>query len=285
MTPARAAAGGRKIPPRRARRSGERRPTIDTDDPRYWEIFFEVHTGLPREAPGDPDSTLRALGLIPELPPVPKTLDLACGPGAAVPLLARETGARVVGLDLHAPFLQEMRERARQEGLGARAVGVHGNMEALPFAPDSFDLVWCEGGLYNAGFRRGLEICQEVLKSGGHLAATEAVWLVSDPDEEVRRWWQSEYPGITSIQECVRVVQETGLTLVGHFTLPGSAWWEYYRPIEVRLAELRKKHAGDRRALELLDEHEVEIDMYRRFGHCYGYEFFVCGKAPMRQSA
>jgi SAM-dependent methyltransferase len=171
-----------------------------------------------------------------------------------------------------------MRERARREGLGSRAFGVHADMEALPFGPGSFDLVWCEGGLYNAGFRRGLEICREVLKSGGYLAATEAVWLVSDPDEEVRRWWKSEYPGITSIQECVRVVQETGLTLLGHFTLPGEAWWGYCRPIEARLAELREKHADDPLALELLAGHEVEIDMYRRYGHCYGYEFFVCQK-------
>ena len=123
-----------------------------------------------------------------------------------------------------------------------------------------------------------LEICREVLRSGGYLAVTEAVWLVSDPDEEVQRWWESEYPGITSIQECVRVIEETGLTLLGHFTLPGSAWWGYYRPIEARLAELREKHAGDPLGLELLAEHEVEIDMYRRHGHCYGYEFFVCRK-------
>jgi SAM-dependent methyltransferase len=251
---------------------------IPIDDPRYWEVFFEIHSGLPREAPGDPDSRRRALGLIPELPSEPLILDLACGPGAAVPLLVRATGGRIVGLDLHAPFLREMRERARREGRGARAAPVHANMEALPFAPGSFDLVWCEGGLYNVGFRRGLEICREVLKPEGHLAATEAVWLVAEPAEEVRRWWEGEYPGITSIDECVRTIEEAGLALLGHFTLPGSAWWEYYRPIEARLAELRKKHAADPRALGVLAEHELEIDMYRRYGHCYGYEFFVCGK-------
>jgi SAM-dependent methyltransferase len=258
---------------------GGEETSIDADAPRYWEIFFEVHTGLPREAPGDPDSGLRALALMPELPPEPLILDLACGPGAAVPLLAQATGGRVVGLDLHGPFLREMRERAHREGLGSRAVGVQASMEALPFAPGSFDLVWCEGGLYNVGFRRGLEICRAVLRPEGHLAATEAVWLLSEPAEEVRRWWESEYPGITSVQECIRMIEQTGLVLLGHFTLPASAWWGYYRPIEARLADLREKHAGDPLALELLAEHEVEIDMYRRYGHGYGYEFFVCGKS------
>jgi SAM-dependent methyltransferase len=215
---------------------------------------------------------------MPDLAPEPLVLDLACGPGAAVPLLARATGGRVVGLDLHAPFLREMRERAHREGLGPRAVGVNARMEALPFAPGSFDLVWCEGGLYNVGFRRGLEICRDVLKPNGHLAATEAVWVVSEPDEEVRRWWEGEYPDITSIEGCVRTIEDTGLDLLGHFTLPERAWWEYYRPVEARLAEVRARHSDDPIALEVIAEQEVEIDMYRRHGRCYGYEFFVCRK-------
>jgi SAM-dependent methyltransferase len=249
---------------------------IPTDDPRAWEIFFEIHTGLPREAPGDPESTLRALGLIPEQPGEPLTLDLACGPGAAALLLAQTRGGRVVGLDLHASFLQELRERALREGQGSRVFGVHANMEALPFAPGSFDLVWCEGGLYNIGFRRGLEICRDVLKPGGHLAATEAVWLESDPAHEVRRWWEGEYPGISSVDACLGVIEEAGLDLLGHFTLPPSAWWAYYEPVETRLAELRDRHAGDPVAIGVIAEHEVEIDMCRRYGRSYGYEFFVC---------
>ena len=219
---------------------------IPTDDPRYWEIFFEVHTGLPREAPGDPDSGLRALGMIADLPPEPLTLDLACGPGASLPPpRPRRRGATSWG-STFTPRFSGRCGSGPAARVSARAfLGVHANMEALPFAPESFDLVWCEGGLYNAGFRRGLEICRDVLKPGGHLAATEAVWLVSDPAEEVRRWWEGEYPGITSIGECLRMIDETGLAVLGHFTLPGSAWWGYYRPIEARLAELREKHAGD----------------------------------------
>jgi SAM-dependent methyltransferase len=151
-------------------------------------------------------------------------------------------------------------------------------MESLPFRPERFDLVWSEGALYNVGFDRGLEVCREALKPGGCLAATEVVWLEDAPPAEARAWWESEYPGIAGIGQNIRVIEESGLDLLGHFTLPESAWWAYYRPIEDRLAMLRQKYDGDRSARAVIDDAQIEIDMYRRHGASYGYEFFVCRK-------
>jgi SAM-dependent methyltransferase len=245
-------------------------------DPRYMEIFFEIHDGLPREAPGDEASARRALAAVRDLPPEPLILDLGCGPGSATTLLARDTGGRVIGLELHGPFLRDVRERARRAGVGTRVHAVHGNMESPPFAPATFDLVWSEGALYNVGFGRGLGIARDLLRPGGHLVASEAVWLVSDPSEEVRRWWHAEYPDIAPVDATLEVVASSGFAVLEHFTLPASAWWEYYEPLEARLAELRQRHAGDAAALEVLEEARVEVEMYRRFGSSYGYELFIC---------
>ena len=215
---------------------------------------------------------------MPNLPLAPLVLDLGCGPGAATVLLAQETGGRVVGLDLHGAFPREARARARRAGLEARVLGVHGNMESAPFAPGTFDLAWSEGALYSVGFARGLEIAHELLKPGGHLAATEAVWLETEPPEEIRTWWQAEYSAITSVHANLELIAEAGFVTLDHFTLPAAAWWEYYEPLEARLQELRQRHAGDRAAFDVLDEAQVEVEMFRRFGRSYGYEFFVCRK-------
>ncbi len=263
------------VPP--LERAGEEDP-IETHGPRYWELFFEIHTDLPREAPGTEASTRRALALMPDLPPAPLVLDLGCGPGAATVLLAQETGGRIAGLDLHRAFSRETRQRALGAGLEARVLGVHGNMESAPFAPGTFDVAWSEGALYSVGFRRGLEICRELLSPSGHLAVTEAVWLEAEPPEAVRRWWEGEYPAITGVDANLDLIDAAGFVTLDHFTLPAAAWWEYYRPIESRLAELRERHAGDQVALDVLDEAQVEVDMYRRYGGSYGYEFFVCRK-------
>ena len=252
---------------------------IDTNEPRYWEVFFQVHSDLPREGPGSEASTRRALALMPGVPPSPLILDLGCGPGAASTLLARETGGRVVGLDLHLPFLREVQRKAHAEVLASRVHALHASMESLPFPPATFDLVWSEGALYSIGFPRGLEAAHALLRPDGHLAVTEAVWLEADPPDEVRRWWESEYPDITSIDANLALIAEAGFVTLDHFTLPTRAWWEYYDPLEAKLEGLRRDHAGDAVALGVLDEARVEADMYRRYGASYGYEFFVCRKA------
>lgn len=250
-----------------------------------WEVFFEIHSGLPREAPGTDVSTREALASVPALPADPLILDLGCGPGATAILLAGEMGGHVVGLDLHRPFLDAMRQRAGEAGLGSRVAAVHGRMESTPFAPGAFDLVWSEGALYSVGLPRGLGICWDALKPHGYLAFTEAVWLENEPPEEARRWWEGEYPAITTVEANLDLIEGAGFSTLEHFTLPESAWWAYYAPLEARVDELRQRHAGERSALDVLAEAQAEIDMYRRFGRCYGYEFFVCGKAPKRQSA
>jgi SAM-dependent methyltransferase len=263
-----------RLPPPCYRRREE--GVIDTSEPRAWEVLFEIHDGLPREAPGDEASARRALGLLHGLPREPLVLDLGSGPGAATALLARETGGRVVGLDLHAPFLRELEQRARRAGVGSLVHAVRADMGCPPFASRSFDLVWSEGALHSVGFDRGLAIARDLLRPGAHLVATEAVWLDPDPPAEVRRWWQGEYPAIAPVNAKLEAIAAAGLAVLGHFSLPAAAWWEYYGPLEARLVELRRRHAGDAVALDVLEEARVEVEMYRRFGSSYGYELFVC---------
>ena len=54
---------------------------VSEPTPRFWEIFFELFEGLPRQGPGNRASAERALGLCRGLPPAPAVLDLGCGVG------------------------------------------------------------------------------------------------------------------------------------------------------------------------------------------------------------
>ena len=44
------------------------------------EIFWAVHRDLLREAPGSHEATRQTLAMLPDLFPVPRILDIGCGP-------------------------------------------------------------------------------------------------------------------------------------------------------------------------------------------------------------
>jgi SAM-dependent methyltransferase len=240
------------------------------------ELFFEIHSGLPREGPGGDASTRKAFSLVPAPPASPKILDIGCGPGMQTRELARLSGRHVIGLDFHLPFLLRLKESAAAVGLSNRILCVGGSMTDLCFRAAAFDLIWAEGSIYIMGFAKGLGTWRRHLKPGGHIAVTEISWLKPDPPSELREFWEAGYPAIQDIAGNLQAIRECGLEPIGHFVLPESAWWDhYYRPLEERIAHLRRTYDACPEALELLDAETLEISLYRRFSAWYGYVFYI----------
>ena len=249
---------------------------MDFNDPAQRAVFFDVHNGLPREGPGNRASAARALNLASPLPKAPAVLDIGCGPGQQTLQLAEMLpGARIVAIDMHQPFLDQLTADAAQAGVGERVEARLGDMTALDFEPGSFDLVWCEAAIYVMGFREALVAWKPLLATGGRLAVSEPFWLRPHPPSVVTDFWR-EYPGMKDLDTCRGQVEEAGYKLLGDFVLPEEAWWEhYYSPMEVRLAELGARHAGDSVAESVLAECRQEIELYRNYSAFYGYGFFV----------
>ena len=243
--------------------------------PRMTELFFEVFEPLPRQGPGNRSSAERALALCDGLPGAPRILDLGCGVGGQSLQLIEMTGGSVVAVDNHPPNVARLRQTAAERGLEDRIEPWLGDMAAPDQPARSFDLIWSEGALYNIGIPKALEVCQGLLRPGGHLAFTEAVWLSDDRPAQVREAF-ADYAAMGTARDVVRCLASSPFTLRGHFTLPREAWWDdFYTPMERRIAELRERYAEDAEALACLDQLAVEPEMHRRHGDCYGYEFFV----------
>ncbi len=245
------------------------------------ETFLAVHSGLPREGPGDRTCTERALGLVGDLDARPRLLDIACGPGMQTLDLARALPeARIDAIDVHQPFVDEARRRLERAGVAHRVTVTRADMRALPFAPGSYDLVWCEGAAYVMGVAQALAAWRPLLKAGGAIAFTELVWLRDDVPAAIAEWWRTSYPQIGDIAACRSLVNGSGYRVLGDFVLPESAWWvHYYEPMAQRLDALESRYAGDAVAEAVLRECRTEIDNYRRYSHCYGYLFLVARKA------
>ncbi len=239
------------------------------------EIFFEIHTDLPREGPGDNASTRRAFEMLTGLPPAPRILDIACGPGMQTIHLAQISGGSITAVDTHAPFLDQLRRSAEQAGVSQRISALKMSMFELAFDA-AFDVIWCEGAIYIIGVEAGLKTWRPLLKPGGYLAFTEISWLKPNPPADLCKYWEDDYPGMQSVDGNLQRIVRAGYTPVGHFTLPPSTWWDsYYHPIEARLASLRQKYAQDEAAQQILAATQLEMDLHRRYSDWYSYEFYI----------
>ena len=239
-------------------------------------MFFELHSGLPREGPGDDASTERALRLLPHLPARPEIVDAGCGPGAQTLVLARATGGAVTAVDVHQPFLDELMQRAGAAGLAAHIRPLRASMDALPFDPDSFDLIWSEGAIYIMGFERGLRAWQPFVRHGGYVVVSELSWVVDDPPAPARDFWNDAYPAMQSVAENRAAVERCGYERIADFVLPKLAWLDgYYTPLARRMDMLERDHANDPATLKFLAGERREIELFDTHGDTYGYVFYL----------
>ena len=243
---------------------------------RLMEIFMDVQRGLPRQGPGSDDTTRRALYLCAGLPARPNILDVGCGPGKQSLVLADALRGSVTAVDLHQEYLDQLDRDAKACGLREMITPMRADMTDLPFADESFDLVWSEGAAYIMGVENALGEWKRFLRNGGYVAFSELTWFSDHPPQEVKWFFAQEYPAMRDIEANKALVKQAGYRLVGSFSIDESDWWDaYYSPLEAKLPALREKYRSDDEALAVIGMTATEIGMRRKFSSAYGYEFLV----------
>jgi len=249
---------------------------MNQPSPRFWEIFFEVYEHLPRQGPGSKDCAAKALASCRELPTHPEILDLGCGVGHQTLYLSELTAGSIRAIDTHAPSINRLQKTIAEQGLTSRIKAVVADMAAPNQVPESFDLIWSEGALYSIGLRPALKVCHKLLRPGGYLAFTDAIWRKDNPPPAVKASFDLDYPTMGWLQDDLAAIKDCGFEPIDHFTLPDEAWWQdFYTPMEARIATLRTKYANDAEALAILALIAAEPEMHRRYSEYYAYEFFI----------
>lgn len=111
---------------------------MDWSNPKQVAAFMDLHSGNPREGPGDKASTARALAAVTTAAgerQIESVLDLACGPGMQTRHLAELLPtSHITALDIHPAFLAELDGWIAQNELEHQVTTVHGDMKQPPAA-------------------------------------------------------------------------------------------------------------------------------------------------------
>src|SRR4051794_36369726 len=230
------------------------------------EVFWALHTDLPREGVGS-DATTRELLELSRPLPGDRALDIACGPGRSALVLA-DAGLEVTAVDTHEPFLDRLRAAATDRPITVQRT----SMRELPYQDGAFDLVWCEGAAYLMGVDAALAAWRRLLVPGGALVFTEVGWTTPTPSEPARNFW-AQYPAMRDEAATVAAARAAGYEVVTTRLLPESDWWdEYYIPLEARIEAWPDPDPETATALEA---NRGEVDLRRAHPGDYGYVGYV----------
>ena len=243
------------------------------------KVLYEIFSEMPQQGPGEDDQTDKAFDLLTDLPVKPEILDIGCGMGRQTLRLASKSDCQITAVDNYQFFLDTLSKNAQSSGLDSKIKTLNVSMDDLNLPEESFDLVWSEGAIYIMGFENGLAYWKKFIKPGGYLVITEAAWFTDNPPDEVKAFWDKEYPGIKTEQEHLNIIRNAGYKIIDHFRLPESSWEDnYYKPLDEIVKKYRAKYAGDAESSELINYVQAEIDIYRNYPGSFGYVFYIMKK-------
>ncbi len=109
-----------------------------------------------------------------KITPDTRILDLGAGYGGAARYLAGTYGCHVVALNLSEVENERNRAMNAEQGLSDRIEVVDASFEQVPYADDSFDIVWSQDSILHSGNREQVMAeVKRVLKPEGELIFTD----------------------------------------------------------------------------------------------------------------
>lgn len=233
----------------------------------YMEDFFLVFERMKRQGPGSRATTLRAFNDIPESRQIKQVLEIGCGKGQSCLALSEASDARITAIDNHQPFLDHLAARVETSGIRDRIRVMNMSMSEMTFSPSSFDLVWSEGSAYFMGFQKALSQWKPLIRPGGYLFVSEAVWLTDEPSTEAADYFRIEYPAMCDADTRETHARELGYDIVSRFILPGRDWADFYDDMEACVAQA----VSERGMTDAYESMIREIEIGRSHGDDYGY--------------
>ena len=244
------------------------------------ELMMRLHLNNKRQGPGSEETTLLALQLTHiDRNKSYRIADIGCGTGAQTITLAKALRGEVIAIDLFDEFLHQLEKRVQNESLCATVSTMSASMDALPFQQEDFDIIWSEGAVYNMGFQRGIAYWKKFLKKGGILAVSELSWITKDRPADLEEFWNGEYAEMNTVSGKIKMLEDAGYKVLGHFILPEYCWMDnYYIPLLASHDAFLQQYGNEEMAHRIVDIDKKEVEFYKKYKDYYSYGFYVAQK-------
>jgi ubiquinone/menaquinone biosynthesis C-methylase UbiE len=164
-----------------------------------------------------------------------KVLDVGCGVGGSSRCLAREFGCQVTGIDLTEEYCRVAEMLSQRVGLATQVEFLQGDALDLPFADETYDVVWTEHASMNIPDKPRLyREMHRVLKPGGTLAIYDILAGPSGPVHFPVPWARNPQSSfLATPDELRRLLGEAGFRIVD--------WWDTTEAAREWFAALSEK--------------------------------------------
>ena len=244
------------------------------------ELMMRLHRDNKRQGPGSREATEMAVALADiNRDKSYRIADIGCGTGAQTITLAEMLNGDIVAVDLFDEFLDKLKENFSNVPHRASVTTLSASMDKLPFKEEEFDIIWSEGAVYNIGFKNGVDYWRSFLKKGGVLAVSEISWITGRRPAELEDFWKGEYSEIDTVSGKIKILEDVGYKVLGHFVLPDGCWIEnYYNPL-MESHKMFLEEFGDSDIARRIVENDIkEFDLYKRYKDYYSYGFYIAQK-------
>lgn len=240
-----------------------------------FSLIADFFKRVNRQGPGGVHETMLAASLIPDFNRHLRIADIGCGSGSQTMVLADKYDADIDAVDLLPEMIEAVNRKCSGHGLGKRIHPIQASMDALPFTPESYDIIWAEGSIFVIGYENGLRYWHQFLKPGGFIAVTDCSWL-SDRRPDNMDWINNNLPEIDSIPNKLAQMSRAGYEPYAHFILPSTCWTDnYYEPMSKIMDKFLSDHNYNENALSFISRMKEEIAYYEANKDYFGYVFYI----------
>jgi len=148
-----------------------------------------------------------------ELAPGQRVLEVGAGVGTTAIEIARRFGCQVTAVDVDPLMLERAEANVRAAGLEGQVVVQRGDIQALPFAADTFDRVIVEAVLEFVDHEQGAHEVVRVCRPGGRVVEHEFIWR-RPPTPDIARLFTERVCVGSQLCDWVALYRAAGLKIV-----------------------------------------------------------------------